>query len=241
MNEPEGYSVCVQARISRNDAATTPRASGSPFNSAVAYAFACLSVSVRPGPANIQTNFGAELMNDLLDRLDAERDHGLVNAIIDTSSGSTTKFKYDKKLRCYRVSRLLPSGAFFPFNFGSIPRTVAADGDPLDIMVLAPGPLFVGCLVQVKLLGILTARQKAARKTIKNDRLIGAVVTEVNPAPFEHINQVGEVRLAEIEHFFVSYNAAQGRNFTMTGRRGPNEATEALRIAQEQYARKQQR
>ena len=44
------------------------------------------------------------------------------------------KFKYDAKQQCYRVSRFLPAGAFFPFNFGSIPRTAAADGDALDIL-----------------------------------------------------------------------------------------------------------
>src|SRR4051812_44718889 len=108
-------------------------------------------------------------MSDPLDRLDSTTPDGMVNVVIDTPSGSSTKFKYDEDNHCYRVSRLLPSGAFFPYNFGSIPRTVAADGDPLDIIVLAPGPLFVGCLVTVKLIGILMARQRESGKTIKND------------------------------------------------------------------------
>jgi inorganic pyrophosphatase len=180
-------------------------------------------------------------MSDPLDRLDSTTADGLVNVVIDTPSGSTTKFKYDEDHRCYRVSRFLPSGAFFPYNFGSIPRTAAADGDPLDIVVLAPGPLFVGCVVKVKLIGILMARQRESGKTIKNDRLLGAPVAEVNPASFEHIDHIGETRLAEIEHFFVSYNAAHGREFTPTGRYGPREAAGALRAAQQRYARKRQR
>ena len=47
------------------------------------------------------------------------------------------------------------------------------------------------------------ARQRDSDKVIRNDRLLGAPVTEVNPPAFEHINQIDETRLAEIEHFFV--------------------------------------
>ncbi len=64
-------------------------------------------------------------------------------------------------------------------------------------------------------------RQRESGKTIENDCLLGAPVTEVNPPSFEHINQVSEVRLAEIEHFFVSYNAAHGRKFTPDRARRP--------------------
>jgi inorganic pyrophosphatase len=178
------------------------------------------------------------MKSDPFARVDTKTAKGLVNVVIDTPSGSTTKFKYDESNRCYRVSRILPVGAFFPYNFGSIPRTLAADGDPLDILVLAPGPLFVGCLVEVKLVGILLASQRESGKTIKNDRLLGVPVTEVNPPSIEHIDQIEKTRLAEIEHFFISYNAAQGRAFAPAGRGGPPEAESALRAAQQRYARR---
>jgi inorganic pyrophosphatase len=173
--------------------------------------------------------------------VDTRAANGLVNVLIDTPSDSTTKFKYDHLNRCYRVSRILPAGAFFPFNFGSIPRTLAADGDPLDILVLAPGPFFVGCLVEVKIIGILLASQRESGKTIKNDRLLGVPVTEINPPSIEHIDQIDKARLAEIEHFFVSYNVAQGREFAPAGRGGPPQADMALREAQRRYAQKHKR
>jgi inorganic pyrophosphatase len=89
-------------------------------------------------------------------------------------------------------------------------------------------------LQQIDWLGVPMVRQRESGKTIENGCLLGAPVTEVNPPSFEHINQVSEVRLAEIEHFFVWYNAAHGRKFTPTGRGGPKGATDAWRLAQEQ-------
>jgi len=152
-------------------------------------------------------------MIDLLSRLPTVTDQGLINVVIDTPSGSAAKFKYDEHRHCYRLSRLLPAGMVFPYNFGSIARTLAADGDPLDLLVLAEAPLFVGCLVEAKVIGVLVAEQTQSGKTMRNDRLLGAAVTEVNPGLYGTIDMVGPVRLAEIEHFFVSYNRAHGRDF----------------------------
>ena len=152
-------------------------------------------------------------MTDLLNALPARTDHGLVNVVVDTPSGSAAKFKFDGRHRCYRLSRLLPAGMAFPYNFGSIPRTLAPDGDPLDLLVLATAPLSVGCLLEVKAIGVLFAEQTESNQTIRNDRLIGAAVTDVNPPLYESIDAVGEVRLDEIKEFFTSYNRAQGREF----------------------------
>jgi inorganic pyrophosphatase len=172
-----------------------------------------------------------------LDRLSSRTAHHFVNVVIDTPSGSASKFKFDTKARCYRLSRLLPRGAVFPYNFGSIPRTSAEDGDPLDVLVLAEAPFFVGCLVEVKLIGVLKAAQRESGKLIRNDRLLGVPVTEVNPPLVEHIQQIVELRIAEIEHFFTSYNEAQGRELVVQGRGGPEDADAALREAERRFSR----
>jgi len=48
----------------------------------------------------------------------------LVNVIVDTPRGSRNKFKFDEKLGCFKLSRILPAGHGFPYDFGSIPGTV---------------------------------------------------------------------------------------------------------------------
>jgi hypothetical protein len=86
--------------------------------------------------------------------------------------------------------------------------------------VLGAIATFVGCLVTVRLLGVLEAEQTEKGKTIRNDRLIGAPETEkIRPAATT-LSEMPDALLGEIEHFFVSYNQAEGRRFEVLGRRG---------------------
>ena len=67
---------------------------------------------------------------------------GTLNIVIDTPKGCRSKFAYDMKRKAYVLKSILPQGALFPFDFGSIPGTVADDGDPLDALVLMDEPAF---------------------------------------------------------------------------------------------------
>jgi inorganic pyrophosphatase len=153
---------------------------------------------------------------------------GLVRVVIDTPKGSRNKYKFDEELGVFKLSRILPDGMAFPFDFGSIPGTKAEDGDALDVIVLTEAALFVGCLVHVRLLGVLRATQTEGRKTLRNDRLIGAVQTPVNEPCARTLAQLGATRLRAIEHFFVAYNQAQGRRFRISGRAGASAARKLL-------------
>ena len=165
-----------------------------------------------------------------------DRGSGRINVVIDTPKGSHNKYKYDETLGIFRLSRILPAGMQFPYDFGSIPRTRAEDGDALDVLVLMDAPTFPGCLVTVRLLGVLRAKQTQDRKTIRNDRLIAMAETPVNRPEMRDIGELGDDRLKEIEHFFVSYNRAHGRTFAPTGRLGPAAAERQLKKAMRAFA-----
>jgi inorganic pyrophosphatase len=166
--------------------------------------------------------------------------NGLVHVIVDTPKGSRNKYKFDEELGLFKLSRVLPAGMSFPADFGWVPSTRAEDGDAVDVLILTEAPLFVGCLVTVKLLGVIRASQVEKRKKIRNDRLIGALVTPVNEAEFQSLEDVHAERLQHIEHFFRSYNEAQGREFKITGRAGPREAESLLKRAIKRHADERQ-
>jgi inorganic pyrophosphatase len=151
--------------------------------------------------------------------------------IIDTPAGSRNKYKYDTDLGLFRVSRILPQGAVFPHDFGSVPGTRAADGDALDVLVLHLAGAFPGCLVTVRLIGVLHAEQREKGRLIRNDRLIGAVETPVNRALIRDLHSLEREQLRAIEHFFISYNQFQGRPFRIRGRGGPHTAERILERA----------
>jgi inorganic pyrophosphatase len=156
---------------------------------------------------------------------------GLVHVIVDTPQGSGNKYKYDEETGLFKLSRMLPDGLHFPCDFGSIPGTIAEDGDALDVIVLSKAALFVGCLLSVKLIGIIRAIQTEAKRRVRNDRLVAVPVTPVNQPAFNEIAEVPRNRIADIEQFFVAYNSAQGRPFRITGRQAAASAERALRRA----------
>jgi inorganic pyrophosphatase len=165
-----------------------------------------------------------------------ESGSGRVHVLIDTPSGSRNKYKYDERFEVLRLSRVLPRGAAFPYDFGSIPGTSAEDGDALDVLVLQLPPSFPGCLVTVRLIGVLQAEQREGGRSIRNDRLIGVADTPVNPARLKELSAIDEDELRAIEHFLRSYNAFQGRDFEIKSRGDSREATRILDSAIEAHS-----
>lgn len=161
-----------------------------------------------------------------------EPDSDNVRVVIDTPAGSRNKYKFDPALGLFRISRILPLGMAFPHDFGSVPGTCAEDGDPLDVMVLEVAPTFPGCLVSVRLIGAIRCVQREGRKRIRNDRLIGVAQSSVNKPRIRELAELDPQHLQAIEHFFVSYNEAHGREFRVTGRTGSRAAAATLKRAE---------
>jgi inorganic pyrophosphatase len=168
---------------------------------------------------------------NLLSQSPFDADTGLVQVIVDTPRGSRNKYKFDEKHGLFKLSRILPAGMSFPYDFGFIPGTRAEDGDALDILVLTDAPLIVGCLVHVHLLGVIRATQTERRKIVRNDRLIGATQTKVNAPCARSLRELGNTRLQEIEQFFLAYNEAQTRQFRISGRSGVRTAHRLVKEA----------
>jgi inorganic pyrophosphatase len=160
---------------------------------------------------------------------------GLVHVIVDTPKGSGNKYKYDPELRLFKLSRVLPLGMHFPCDFGAIPSTAAADGDALDVALFTAHPSFPGCLMAVRLLGVLEAEQTEKGRTIRNDRLVAVPVTPVNKPDLRQLRDLPQGSMDELEQFFVGYNRAHGRKFKPLARRGPRYALQLLNAAMRLY------
>jgi inorganic pyrophosphatase len=149
---------------------------------------------------------------------------GSLNVVIDTPKGCRSKFGYDMKRKAYVLKSVLPQGMVFPFDFGSIPGTLAADGDPLDALVLMDEPAFCGCLIESRVLGVIEAEQSEDGKTERNDRLIAVAAKSPTHAEVKSLSDLSPALLKQIEHFFISYNQERGKKFRPLGRFGPKRA-----------------
>jgi inorganic pyrophosphatase len=153
----------------------------------------------------------------------------IVNAVIETPMGSRNKFKYDEDMGFFALSGVLPQGMMFPHAFGFIPRTKAADGDPEDVLVILDEPVFPGCIVPSRLLGVIEAEQTEDGKTERNDRLIAVSASSRELSDVESLSELNPVVIKEIEKFFVNYNEERGKKFKVLARKGPQQAMKLLK------------
>jgi len=104
----------------------------------------------------------------------------------------------------------------FPIAFGFVPNTLAEDGDPIDIVVLADEDLPVGCLASVRLLGVIEAVQtERDGASNRNDRLIGRVEKSRIYADVDDLECLGRAMVGELTRFFETYNDLKGKNFAV--------------------------
>ncbi|MBS1625256.1 MAG: inorganic diphosphatase [Bacteroidetes bacterium] len=155
----------------------------------------------------------------------SKSDPDLVNAIIETPKGCRNKYDYTPKQDLFELSKVLPAGTVFPLDFGFISGTLAADGDPLDILVISDIPGCTGCLIQCRVLGVLEAVQTEKDGTEeRNDRILAVQNASVDHSMLRTIKDVDKHLLDEVEHFFVYYNEMSGKKFKMLGVKGPKAA-----------------
>jgi inorganic pyrophosphatase len=172
-------------------------------------------------------------LNSLSNHLDPKKH--TCRAIIETPRGKRNKFDYDPALNLFVLGGLLPEGMVFPFDFGFVPGTLGGDGDPLDIIVLMDAPAHVGCLLDVRIIGVINAQQSEGGHKETNDRLIGVAIHSYDHEQMESIDDLNKSFLSQLEEFFVSYNKQRGKKFRIIGTGRPHKAVKLLKTAMNKY------
>ena len=126
------------------------------------------------------------------------------NVIIEISmNGDPIKYEVDKDSGCIFVDRFMNTAMHYPTNYGYVPKTIAGDGDPVDVLVITPVPLPPGVVVPCRALGILKMEDESGV-----DGKVVAVPTEkILPlySQCQKLEDLNPVRLKAIEHFFEHY------------------------------------
>jgi inorganic pyrophosphatase len=158
-----------------------------------------------------------------LDRLEPFEDDGVL-VVIETPKGSPNKLAFEPRFGTFVLKGVLPAGAVFPFDFGFVPSTRAEDGDPLDVLVLMDAPVFPGCVVPSRLIGVIEAEQSEDGQTDRNDRLLAVAANSATHRSIRTLSDLSQDLVAQIEHFFVSYNEIKGKRFEVKRRAGKKRA-----------------
>jgi inorganic pyrophosphatase len=152
---------------------------------------------------------------------------GAIHVLVEIPTGSRNKYEYDPDLDVVALDRTLYSAVHFPTDYGFVPGTLSSDGDPLDALVMVEEPTFPGCLLRVRLLGVLTIDDDGGEEP----KLLAVPVEEPRFAGYEDLKDVPAHLLAEIENFFTIYTQLEGKKVKALGWQGPKQAAKTLDAA----------
>jgi inorganic pyrophosphatase len=154
---------------------------------------------------------------------------GLLNVVIETKKQCRNKYGFDENLRAFRLKKILPFGMVFPYDFGFIPGTRGEDGDPLDVMVLMDNPVFAGCVVRARLIGVIQGEQTEGEVTDRNDRFVAIEPTCREFKDATNIQDLDKQLIKEVEQFFVQYNKLESRKYRLLGCLGADAARKMVK------------
>jgi inorganic pyrophosphatase len=151
-------------------------------------------------------------------------DKQILRVVIETPKGSRNKFAFNRDDRVFELKKVLPAGMVFPYDFGFVPCTEAADGDPVDVLVLMDEPAFPGCVLTCRPIGVIQGEEVGKKKKIRNDRIIAVEKDAHSWADIKTIDDLGKHFVRELEEFFVDYHKLSGKRYRIVARKGRTQA-----------------
>jgi len=130
-----------------------------------------------------------------------------VNVFIEIPQGVSVKYELDKQSGLIFVDRFLYTEMNYPFNYGFVPGTLAADGDPVDILVLSSKPVVPGVVIPSRPIGMLEMQDEAGI----DNKVIAVPLPKVDPK-FKDYNDVSDIPAKikdEIKYFFENYKKSE--------------------------------
>lgn len=174
--------------------------------------------------------YGPNLVHDL-PPFDEQRN---LRVVVETPRGANIKIKFDEKLGFFCLSRVLPLGVTYPYDFGFVPQTLAQDGDPIDAVVLIDAMTYPGVVISCRLLGALQVEERGLRGR-PNHRLVAVPVKAARREEWRNFSDLGKRMQQELERFFVMSSAFTSKDPVVRGWVGPDAANDMVQRSISRY------
>jgi len=146
------------------------------------------------------------------------------NVIIEIPmNADPVKYEVDKASGALFVDRFMSTAMHYPCNYGYIPQTLSDDGDPVDVLVITPFPLYPGVVVRCRVIGMLKMTDEAGGDA----KLLAVPIDKILPiySHWQKPEDINDLRLQQIQHFFEHYkDLEKGKWVKIEGWVGPDEA-----------------
>ena len=155
-------------------------------------------------------------------------------ALIEIPKGSKAKYELDKETGLLRLDRVLYTSTVYPANYGFIPRTLADDGDPLDVLVLCNEPISPMTLVTCMPIGVIKMVDGGAL----DEKIIAVPLNDPNYKHFYDIKELPSHVFDEMMHFFEVYKMLEHKQTAVKEICHKYEAIECVRKCIAMYGEK---
>lgn len=144
-------------------------------------------------------------------------------AVIEIPKGGKQKYEMDKATGMLKLDRILYTSTHYPANYGFIPRTLADDGDPLDVLVLCSEVLQPMCLVECYPIGVFSMTDDNEL----DEKIIAIPYEEPQMNQWQDMSDLPKHIFTEIQHFFSVYKSLE---HTETSLQEVEDRQEAVKI-----------
>jgi len=128
----------------------------------------------------------------------------VLNVVIEIPAhAAPVKYEVDKKSGAVLVDRFINVPMYYPANYGFVPNTLSEDGDPLDVLVITPVPVAVGCVLPCRPIDALDMSDESGRDL----KIVALPVRGMNGGydEVETVAQLPANLVDQMVHFFEHY------------------------------------
>ena len=155
-------------------------------------------------------------------------------ALIEIPKGCKAKYELDKETGMLRLDRILYTSTVYPADYGFIPRTLAEDGDPLDVLVLCDDSIYPMTLVTCKPIGVI----KMVDGGELDEKIIAVALNDPNYKHYYDIKELPKHVYEEMMHFFEVYKKLEHKKTTVREISHREEAERIVKKCMDKYTKK---
>lgn len=152
-------------------------------------------------------------------------------AVVEITKGSKKKYELDKETGFLILDRILYTSTHYPANYGFIPRTLADDGDPLDVLVLTTEDIDPLVLVRCYPIGVITMMDGGK----KDEKIIAIPFDDPTYNTYKDISDLPNHIFDEMRHFFSTYKQLEGKTTAVDEVQGRSEAVKIIEDCIDNY------
>src|SRR4051812_45888111 len=158
-----------------------------------------------------------------------------LHCLIEIPKGSRNKYEWDAELQAIKLNRFLFSSVVFPTDYGFVTETLGEKGEALDALVCVNAATFPGCVIEVRVVGVLQMDDEEGR----SDKLVCVPADDPAWDEVEGIDGLPEQLRKAVRRLRSRYKDPEGKRGETHGWGDRDAAEEGGGAGRRRYAEEQ--